>query len=191
MNVYKRSIAVLISTALGFGLESAPAFADDDQNRRQNRRENRRNSPYGTDPKAALTSTTALLLYETECGSCHLAYPPGMLPGRSWVKLLDELADHFGQNAELDSDSRAKLERWLLDNAAEGDTHPLSKKVVRSSRGSTPLRLSDLRFIAHEHGELRGEVFARSSVRSVANCGACHLGAERWSFRERELRIPK
>ena len=38
-------------------------------------------------------------LYQEECGSCHMAYPPGLLPGRSWEKLMTGLADHFGENA--------------------------------------------------------------------------------------------
>ena len=31
-----------------------------------------------------------------ECSDCHLAYQPQMLPQRSWLKLMDGLADHFG-----------------------------------------------------------------------------------------------
>ncbi len=29
-----------------------------------------------------------------ECGECHLAFPPQMLPARSWDKLMGDLASH-------------------------------------------------------------------------------------------------
>ncbi|MDH5218993.1 MAG: diheme cytochrome c, partial [Gammaproteobacteria bacterium] len=40
-------------------------------------------------------------LYKEECSACHMAYQPGLLPARSWEKMMDNLADHFGENAEL------------------------------------------------------------------------------------------
>ena len=45
--------------------------------------------------------------YADECGSCHYAYPPGLLPSKSWAKLLDEkaLSNHFGEDATLDKDA--------------------------------------------------------------------------------------
>jgi hypothetical protein len=30
-------------------------------------------------------------LYLNECGSCHTAYAPGLLPARSWKRMLAEL----------------------------------------------------------------------------------------------------
>ena len=40
-------------------------------------------------------------LYKQECGSCHFAYPPSFLPARSWEKIMKNLSDHFGENAEF------------------------------------------------------------------------------------------
>ena len=33
-------------------------------------------------------------IYLDECGACHLAYPPGLLPEPSWRLLLAHLDDH-------------------------------------------------------------------------------------------------
>jgi hypothetical protein len=41
-----------------------------------------------------------------ECGVCHIAYPPQMLPARSWKKIMAGLADHFGENATLPEAAR-------------------------------------------------------------------------------------
>ena len=69
------------------------AMADDDER-----------SFRGRGPEVAPVSDA---LYAQECGSCHMAYPPGLLPGRSWQRLMGNLADHFGDNAELPGEDAA------------------------------------------------------------------------------------
>jgi len=138
-----------------------------------------------------LPASEGLTQYRAECGSCHLAYPPGMLPARSWSRILEGLGDHFGENAELDAATRASLGDWLSKNAAESGTHPRSRKVLKSAQGTTPLRISDLRFIQKEHAEVNAAVWKRPAVKTVANCGACHLDAEQGSFSEHRIEIPR
>ena len=41
--------------------------------------------------------------YVQECGSCHAAYPPGMLPARSWQRVMGGLDRHYGSDASLDA----------------------------------------------------------------------------------------
>src|SRR5678815_4999385 len=55
-----------------------------------------------------------------ECGSCHMVFPPQFLPRRSWQKLADTLADHFGENAGLGEAQRKAVLDYLLANAADG-----------------------------------------------------------------------
>ena len=40
--------------------------------------------------------------YRDECGSCHVAYPPGLLPAVSWQRLMSDLPRHYGTDASLD-----------------------------------------------------------------------------------------
>ena len=129
--------------------------------------------------------------YQTECGACHLAYPPELLPARSWTRLMGGLDDHFGQNAELDAAEQATMTRWLERNAAEHSSRSIARRVVRDSEGQTPLRISELRFIKREHDEVSPQVWRRPAVGSVANCAACHRGAEKGSFSEHDIRIPR
>lgn len=87
-------------------------YADDEEDHGDER--GRRGSPVSQ----LLPASAGLTQYQAECGACHLANPPGMLPVASWVRLLDGLADHFGENAELDPETRASLLSWLGKNAA-------------------------------------------------------------------------
>src|SRR5512146_2667484 len=41
-------------------------------------------------------------LWQTECGSCHVAYPPRLLPAESWRAVMSGLDKHFGSDASLD-----------------------------------------------------------------------------------------
>jgi hypothetical protein len=146
---------------------------------------------HADDDDARAFTTPRLPLYEQECGSCHLAYPPGMLPARSWVSMLDGLADHFGQNAELSPTATATLSAYLRAEAADVRRGRWSRKVLRSSAGQTPRRISELAFMRKDHDEISREVWARPAVLSRANCAACHQDATTWDFDEDRARIPR
>lgn len=116
--------------------------------------------------------------YLKECGACHLAYPPSLLPAASWRAMLAGLDRHFGQNAELDDGLRARLEGWLVRQAGPGD-------------GGAPPRITELGWFRREHRKVGAEVVARPAVGSLANCGACHPAAARWDFEEDRVTIPR
>jgi len=70
--------------------------------------------------------------YKEECGSCHFAYQPGLLPTKSWEKLLtaEALHDHFGEVADLDKDTLQTLRDYVLNNAADKSMHKIAKKIT-------------------------------------------------------------
>jgi len=131
-------------------------------------------------------------VYTEECGSCHMAYPPGLLPGRSWEKMMTTLDNHFGESAELDSAIAANLTRFLVDNGADAmPDYRRSRKISRDIPNERiPLRITELAYFRHEHREIPDRLItANPEVGSLSNCNACHQKAELGSFREREIRI--
>ena len=116
--------------------------------------------------------------YAKECGSCHLAFPPNLLPAASWSEIMAGLDRHFGQNAEIDAESRATIERWLVERAR------------RAPEDGAPLRLTEGAWFRRKHRKVQ-DAAARPSVGSLANCAACHPGAERWDFDEDGVKIPR
>jgi hypothetical protein len=119
--------------------------------------------------------------YVKECGSCHLAYPPRFLPAASWRNIMAGLERHFGQNAELEPEVRQALETWLVRNAGPD----------RTGGAEPPLRITTLPWFLHEHDEVPKGAAERPSIRSMANCAACHRGAESWDFDEDRVKIPR
>jgi mono/diheme cytochrome c family protein len=137
-------------------------------------------------------SQSAAKLYKEECASCHMAYPASLLPARSWVKILNNLERHFGDNAGLDPATLANLSQYLLANSADTSNSRRSRKLLRSlPTDDTPLRISELPYIRREHHEIPNRyIESNPQVTSLSNCNACHQGAEQGTFNEHQVRIP-
>jgi hypothetical protein len=142
--------------------------------------------------QAAAGDQTPAGLYQEECASCHMAYPPYLLPTRSWQKILGNLDSHFGDNASLDPVTRQVLSQYLQNHSADVVATRRSRRILRSiAADSVPLRISELPYIRHQHHELPPRyVKGNPQVKSLSNCVACHQGAERGVFNEDTVRIP-
>ncbi len=130
--------------------------------------------------------------YLEECGSCHFPYQPGLLPARSWTKVMGGLSDHFGENAELPAEDVTAIETYLITNAADKSNYKRSKKIMKyMSPTDAPLRISETRYFLKEHDELsRNMVQNNPEVGSFSKCDSCHTQAAKGSFEENEIDIP-
>lgn len=117
--------------------------------------------------------------YTQECAACHVAYPARMLPAVSWQRLMSGLERHYGSDATLDSQDLALVSRWLLANA---DT--------RQAIAPPQDRITRTPWFERKHRHITPETWQLPSVRSAANCAACHAGAEQGRFDEHALRMP-
>jgi len=131
-------------------------------------------------------------VYKEECGSCHMAYLPGLLPANSWKKIMSGLEDHFGDNAELDAETHQAITAFLSTNSADQSDYRRSRKFIRSIQSEdAPMRISEIPYFKHEHDEIPTRmVTGNPKVSSFSNCNACHIKAEQGSFNEHDVRIP-
>ncbi len=133
-------------------------------------------------------------VYQEECGSCHFAYPPGLLPGKSWAKLLDDKAlnDHFGDNASLDADTLKEISDYAMANAAEKSSFKRSRKIaLATEEGEAPLRITEVRYIKRKHHEIPGKMIkGNKDVKSLSYCNACHTKADDGNFDNDTVSIP-
>ncbi len=132
--------------------------------------------------------------YAEECGSCHFAYPPGLLPSQSWEKLLNEkaLKDHFGENAELDKDTLKTVYDYAMENAAEKSWYKRSRKIAKATEGGeAPLRITEVRYIKRKHHDIpENMIKGNKDVKSLSYCNACHTKAEKGIFDADTVSIP-
>ncbi len=130
--------------------------------------------------------------WQAECSSCHMVYHPGLLPERSWKKMMSGLDQHFGENASLDAPTRAEIEQFLVLHSAEKADNRRSHRIVQSiSASDTPLRISETAYFKGKHDEISAATFKRNSIGSASNCIACHQGAEKGNFSESLVKIPR
>lgn len=118
-----------------------------------------------------------------ECASCHIAFPPSMLPAASWKRMMGGLDQHFGDDASLDAETTAAITRYLVDHA--GDAPGQASKLLRGLRaGDAPLRITELPKWVREHDEVPRSDWTRKDVGRKANCAACHIDAEKGYFED-------
>ncbi|MDP2804423.1 MAG: diheme cytochrome c [Gallionellaceae bacterium] len=132
--------------------------------------------------------------YQDECGSCHFAYPPGLLPTKSWEKMLtaEALPNHFGDNAELDADTLKVIYDYAIANAADKSYYKRSRKIaIATEKIEAPLRITEVRYIKRKHHELSEKmVKGNKDVKSLSYCDACHTQAAKGVFDADTVKIP-
>jgi hypothetical protein len=121
-----------------------------------------------------------------ECGKCHMAFPGHLLPRRSWQKIIDLLSEHPGGDVSLPEARQRAVLDYYLANAADGPSATKEGRKVALSipPNETPLRITETRRWRKRHREVRSERWTSPTVKSKANCPACHKSARsRWRSR--------
>jgi hypothetical protein len=122
-------------------------------------------------------------VWRAECGACHIAYLPSLLSAEQWREQMASLKRHFGTDASVDAAAAAEIGAFLQRNAgrARGGAPATSE----------PPRITRTKWFIDEHRGVRATDWTSAAVKSAADCGACHQGADRGSFDEHAVRIPR
>lgn len=166
------------------------AFADHDdhEGRKQHRKRERKHSEYnGKGNLSAVNNPT----YQENCGACHFAYQPELLPSGSWDKILKSSGDHFGETIDLDTESKDIIAKYLKTNAADYSSAKLSAKIMKCIGNQIPQRITGISYIQRKHHEISQDVIKRKSIGSLSNCLACHTTAEKGIYSDDNVKIPK
>ncbi|HEX4522903.1 MAG TPA: hypothetical protein VH704_05235 [Casimicrobiaceae bacterium] len=139
--------------------------------------------------------------YQSECGTCHFAYLPGLLPARSWEALLKKPDEHFGEALALDPETLRHIRDYLSANAGDrADFTGPKQFLYRLPDDSTPLRITGMRMFKHYHSSVVFKMglapglnnvrdFSPQARKALLDCGNCHEKAAAGSFAQREIII--
>ncbi len=161
------------------------ALGDDDDDEG---REGRRGwTARGTDVAPVANQT-----YRTECGGCHFAYQPGLLPPDAWAHVMGTLDNHFGDDATLDPAVAQGLLDYLTAGSSEGNASIRSRAFAANPiAGEGPPRITQTRYFQRKHDEVPMRLVKDNpKVGSFSNCQACHRGAEQGNYNEDLVTIP-
>lgn len=93
--------------------------------------------------------------YQAECGSCHVPYPPRLLPAQSWKKIMLGLERHFGTDASVDEPTLREVSAFLERHAGR-----------RAAPAGDEPRITETAWFRKEHRKAR--------MNNPADCAACH-----------------
>lgn len=132
--------------------------------------------------------------YNQECGACHLAYQPELLPRTAWAQLLttEALQQHYGDDASLPEALLTEIRAFLGVNTAAiaapsdaGDAQPSATLA-----NSLP-RITTSQAFQRKHDEIPlAWVMENPEVGSFSQCNACHRKAAEGDYNERWIDIP-
>lgn len=128
-------------------------------------------------------------LFANECKSCHTLYPPYLLPKASWAKLMDNLGDHFGDDASLDENDTLFIKEYLVKNAAESSTKEAAFKILKSVKEKETIAITQTPYWKKRHQGVEKELFASKEVKAQSNCKACHQNIEQGLLNDKDIKI--
>ncbi len=129
-------------------------------------------------------------VYIDECGACHLAYPPGLLPVQSWQGIMSGLEDHFGESAETDEETATHIANYLERVALQkGKPSPMSQ-MLRNMPDDPPLRITEFPAFITAHAEIPIQLQVEKLDEGfLSPCADCHRQAASGRF-DKELLHP-
>lgn len=123
-------------------------------------------------PKFALDN--AYNAYKNECASCHIGYAPYLLPQESYKKMMGNLENHFGDDASFDDTD--EVLGFLLRHSSQNYSNKFRANLAREN--SDEMAISNRAFFKNAHKNVPQSLFESESIKSKANCNACHKDAE-------------
>jgi hypothetical protein len=104
--------------------------------------------------------------WRAECGTCHMPFPPAMLPGEDWLAVMRRLDRHYGADASLDDAARTQIAAFLERNGSRAMSFDSGDELPR-------ITASDWFERSHQ-GAIR--LWRKGQLKSLANCQDCHQG---------------
>lgn len=124
-------------------------------------------------------------LVQKECGACHMAFQPAFLPARAWNRMMDELANHFGEDASLPADKVQAIRAYMTANAGDVVTQGRARKYMQwVAPGGTPQRITENPDFQRKHRRISDQAWTDPKVVTRSNCPACHRGADQGWFED-------
>jgi len=131
-------------------------------------------SPFATARDNAWKASEENATWRSECGACHIAFPPALLSAGDWLEIMSRLDQHFGTDASLDASKRQEISDYLKRSGA-------SNRLFGSSEELPRITSSD-RFVNKHRGAIR--LWRKGQIKILSDCAACHKDSDRETMNE-------
>lgn len=92
---------------------------------------------------------------------------------------MNNLENHFGDDASLQEETKNHILSFLLKNSAETSTMQSSLGFLNSISNKDIISMTQTKFWDEKHKKIPKEFFQKEDIKSKANCKACHSDIER------------
>jgi len=130
------------------------------------------------------------LFYE-ECSSCHLLYPPFLLPSKSWSTMMDGLENHFGDDASLEYADMRSIKNYLLSHSANNSTKESAFYILQSLKNNSTITITKTPYWIKRHKNIDIKIFKNEEVSKKSNCKSCHENFENGLINDKDIKVPK
>ncbi len=124
----------------------------------------------------------------TECGDCHMVFPPGRLTMNGWKKIMTTLSDHFGEDATIDAASAKHIEKYMVSKAFDAKGSVPSKMKIKQWKKKgivDPIRITETPSWKSHHKTKKYKLMSKDvKYERGSNCIVCHKNAERGMYEE-------
>ena len=129
--------------------------------------------------------------FSKECGSCHITYPPFLLPKSSWTLMMSDLENHFGDDASIDKETNLSILSFLNENSAETSSQKAAFKILKSLKeNNSTIAITKTPYWEKKHKKINKDVFANVKIKSKANCKACHTDIQNGLIEKHLIKVP-
>lgn len=129
-----------------------------------------------------------------KCSKCHKTYPPFMLPHDSWVRLMDGINNHFGEQItenNITKEEQNTIKEYLLSQSAETSTHKVAFKTLESLGDMRPISMSKVPYWREAHKNIEKSTFKSLPIKDASNCFVCHPDFEYGILDNTRIHIPR
>ena len=134
-------------------------------------------------PYTVLDETTA-----SECGDCHMVFPPNRLTAGGWGKIMDNLSNHFGENARLKPKTAEHIKAYLQSKSLDAKNSYPSKLLIKqwAKKGLVdPIRITETPNWTRHHTTQKYKLMSKEkNYLRGSNCIICHKNALRGMYEE-------
>ncbi|MCR4378040.1 MAG: cytochrome b/b6 domain-containing protein [Rhodospirillales bacterium] len=145
---------------------------------------------FSTMPPSGLLTLPANKTYESECGDCHLPFHPSLLSSDSWKQMLENLDDHFGDDATISGDTLIEVTAYLTNYGGDKwDTEASNRFNIVDPKA--PYQITATPYWVRKHEGVDPNFFKLKKVGAKSNCGGCHTDHYSGRFDDQKIKIPK
>ena len=124
--------------------------------------------------------------YLKECGTCHMAFSPELLPAASWRRVMGKLDSHFGDIAKADPATEGRIAEYLAANSADRASSDESRAIMASIRGEAPMRITEVPYIHDLHAAVLDPLWnGQPRPKRLTECSVCHREAAKGDYRSK------